>query len=38
MNSAVPRQNSAKLPCTPTPNSSHDTSRITVTWTAPMAM
>ena len=24
MNSAVPRQNSAKLPCTPTPNSSHD--------------
>ena len=38
MNSAVPRQNSVKLPCTPTPNSSHETSRITATWTAPMAI
>ena len=29
MNSAVPRQNSAKLPCTPTPNRTQETSRIT---------
>ena len=38
MNSAVPRQNRARLPCTPTPNSSQATSRMTTTCTAPMAM
>ena len=38
MNSAVPKQSRAMLPSLTTSNSSREISRITATWTEPMAM